>query len=63
MRTACISYREFNKKEWESFSAEHNQWAEDSDRHFLDLSDMTMIGIFAFGDPLRPGISEVVDKM
>ena len=24
MRTVCISYREFSKKEWESFSAEHN---------------------------------------
>ena len=36
--------------EWERFSAENNQWAEDGDKDRLDMSDMTMIGLFALSD-------------
>ena len=63
MRTIACSYKEFSKDEWERLSAENNQWAEDADKDRLDMSDMTLIGIFGLRNPLRPGVEETVNVL
>lgn len=60
MRTICFAYREFSKDKWEQMTAENNEWVTEEDYENLGAKNMTLIGIFALMDPLRPGIIEAV---
>ncbi|KAG6857238.1 hypothetical protein H0H87_007657 [Tephrocybe sp. NHM501043] len=58
LRTIALCYRDF--EHWPPPGMEHNEYDEVS---FTDLAkDLTLIGIIAIEDPLRPGIRDAVEK-
>jgi len=60
LRTLLIAYVDFDKSEWESLSAQNNNFASAEDQEVVECG-LTMAGIFGLKDPLRPKIREAVE--
>ena len=60
-RTLLVSYCDYDEGEWESLKADNNEFKTLADKEVLE-SGLTLVGVFALVDPLRPGISESVDR-
>lgn len=59
-RTLLVAYLDFSASQWETQKSSNNQFKEMSDKESVE-SGLTMVGIFALMDPLRPGVTEAVD--
>lgn len=62
LRTILIAYADYTEAEWENFK-EQNGGFETLEQQEQVEQGLTVIGIFALQDPLRPGISKTVDEM
>ena len=60
-RTLMVAYADIDVEEWERLKREHNNFESVEDRECIE-TNLTMVGIFALMDPLRPGIREAVQK-
>jgi len=54
-RTLLIAYTDIDMSTYEQLKASHNGFAHEKDREVLE-KNLTMIGIFAIRDPIRPEI-------
>jgi magnesium-transporting ATPase (P-type) len=60
-RTLLVAYKDISDEEWEALKAGNNDFTEVVDRIIVE-SELTMVGIFALFDPLRPGIYDAVTQ-
>ena len=60
-RTLLVSYADYDEGEWESMKAQNNNFDSAADKEVVE-SGLTLVGIFALVDPLRPGIPESVAR-
>ena len=60
-RTLLIAYADYDEAEYESMKAENNDFETNADKEAAEKG-LTLIGIFALIDPLRPGIEASVDR-
>ena len=58
-RTLLVAYKDVTDEQWETQSKENNNFTELEDRQIVEQG-LTMVGIFALEDPLRPGIRDAV---
>jgi Ca2+ transporting ATPase len=58
-RTLLISYCDYDEAEWEQLKGQANDFQSLTDKENVE-SGLTVIGIFALVDPLRPGIPQSV---
>ena len=59
-RTLLVAYLDIKAQEWESWKSNNNNFKEIHDKEAVE-NGLTMVGIFALMDPLRPGVTEAVD--
>ena len=59
-RTLLVAYLDIHAKDWESWKSNNNNFKEIHDKEAVE-NGLTMVGIFALMDPLRPGVTEAVD--
>jgi magnesium-transporting ATPase (P-type) len=59
-RTLLIAYVDIPAKEWNNMASQNNNFKELSDKEVVE-SGLTMVGVFALVDPLRPGVADAVD--
>jgi len=55
-RTILVAYADYSESEWESLKADSNDFADPSDYEKVE-KNLTMVGVFALMDPLRPNIA------
>ena len=55
LRTLLVAYTDISVHDYETMRSSNNGFQHEKDREVLETS-MTMIGIFALMDPLRPEI-------
>lgn len=55
-----VAYVDIKSQEWENTKNHHNNFANLEDKETVE-SGLTMVGIFALADPLRPGVAEAID--
>lgn len=60
-RTLLIAHTSYTVEEYERIKAANNNFHSEKDREVLE-KDLTVVGIFALADPLRPEIIESVKK-
>ena len=60
-RTLLIAHTEYSKEQYEQIKAENNNFQTERDREVLE-KELTIIGVFALADPLRPEIVDSVRK-
>jgi len=60
-RTLLVAYKDVTDEQWETQSKENNNFTELEDRQIVEQG-LTMVGIFALEDPLRPGIKDAVER-
>ena len=59
-RTLLVAYLDIKAQAWESWKSNNNNFKEMHDKEAVE-NGLTMVGIFALMDPLRPGVTEAVD--
>ena len=59
-RTLLVAYLDIKASQWEVQKQSSNNFKDMSDKEAVE-SGLTMVGIFALMDPLRPGVTEAVD--
>ena len=60
-RTLLVAYTDLSSSEYASLKNQNNQFHAEKDREVLEAS-LTLLGIFALQDPLRPEIIDSVKK-
>ena len=60
-RTLLIAYTDLTWHEYEQMKADNNDFVAERDREVLE-SSLTVVGILALQDPLRPEIIDSVNK-
>lgn len=55
-----IAYLDLDQNEWENMKRNNNNFTEAESKEAVE-SGLTMVGIFALADPLRPGVAEAID--
>ena len=58
-RTLLLAYADYDEARWENLKSSNNDFATIDDKEAAEVG-LTMIGIMALQDPLRPGIAEAV---
>jgi len=59
-RTILVAHTNYSNTEWTNIKREANDFSTEEDRETVE-SGLTLIGIFALQDPLRPGIRDSVE--
>ena len=59
-RTLLVAYLDLDQNEWDNMKRNNNNFIEADDKAAVE-SGLTMVGIFALADPLRPGVAEAID--